>query len=93
MEASTTSTKQKKLTRDLRLQAQILRSIGWKYFKIVEFMKITLRQIQYACSVRLTSQRHLRERKSTIDVDSLQFLIEFVCASTKNRQMPYKVIP
>ena len=93
MKAPTTSTKQKKLTRDLRLQAQTLRSIGWKYSKIAEFMKITLRQVQYACFVRLTSQRHLRGRKSTIDADSLQFLIEFVCASAKNRQMPYKVIP
>ncbi len=93
MEAPTTPTKQKELTRDLRLQAQTLRSIGWNYSKIAEFMKITLRQVQYACSVRPTPQQHLRGRKSTIDADFLQFLVEFVCASAENRQMPYKVIP
>ena len=50
----TTPIKQPDLPRDLRLQAQTLKEIGCKYTKIAEHLKITLRQIQYACSHRST---------------------------------------
>ena len=89
----TTPTKQKELSRDLRLKAQTLKTIGWKYSKIADFLKITLRQAQYACFVRPTPQKTLCGRKTTLDADSRQFLIEFVCASRENRQIPYCQIP
>jgi len=93
MEPSTTPQKQKNLSRDSRLKVQTLREIGWTYFKIAEHLKITLRQVQYACSMRLTPQKKRCERKAIIDAESLQMLVEFVCASTENRQMSYKQIP
>ena len=93
MEPPKTLTKQSDLFRDIRLQARTLRDIGWKYFKIAEFLKITLHQVQYACSHRPTPQKLRCGRKSTIDVISRQFLVEFVCASTENRQLPYNQIP
>ncbi len=89
MEPPTTPTKQSDLPRDLRLQAQTLKGIGWKYAKIAGHLKITLRQVQYACSHRPTPQKRLCERKPTIDAESLQILIEFVCASQENRQLSY----
>lgn len=89
----TTPTKQSDLSRDMRLQAQTLRSIRWKYSAIADFLKITLHQVQYACSHRATPQKIRCGRKSTIDDISQQFLVEFVCASAENRQLPYNQIP
>ena len=81
------------LSRDLRLQAQTLRFIGWTYSKISDFLKVTLRQIQYACSMRATPQKLRCGRKATIDDVSRQFLVQFVCASMENRQLSYNLIP
>ena len=93
MEPPKTPTKQSDLSRDMRLQVQTLRAIGWKYSTIAEFLKVTLNQVQYACSHRPTPQKLRCGRKSTIDAISRQFLVEFVCASKKNRQLPYNQIP
>jgi len=93
MKPPTTPTKQSDLPRDLRLQVQTLRDIGWKYSKIAEHLKITIRQVQYASTHRPTSQKRQCGRKSTIDAESLQILIDFVCASQENRQLPYCQIP
>lgn len=93
MEPPKTPTKQSDLFRELRLQARTLREIGWKYFKIAEFLKITLHQVQYACPHRLTPQKLRCGRKPTIDALSRQFLVEFVCTSAENRQLPYNQIP
>ena len=89
MKLSITFTKQSDLPRDLRLQVQTLRNIGWKYFKIAEHLKIMIRQVQYVSTHRPTSQKRQCERKLTIDVKSLQILIDFVCASQENRQLSY----
>ncbi len=89
MKLSITFTKQSDLPRDLRLQVQTLRNIGWKYFKIAEHLKIMIRQVQYVSTHRPTSQKRQCERKSTIDVESLQILIDFVCASQENWQLSY----
>ena len=89
----TTPTKQIELTRDVRLKVQTLRSIGWKYSKIAEFLDVSLRQVQYACSNRPTPQKAITGRKSKLDAVSLEILIDFVCASKENRQMPYRQIP
>jgi len=93
MKPPITPTKQSDLPRDLRLQVQTLRDIGWKYSKIAEHLKITIRQVQYASTHRPTPQKRQCGRKSTIDAESLQILIDFVCASQENRQLPYCQIP
>lgn len=54
--------------------------------------KVTLRQVQYACSTRLTPQKHRCGARSAIDAESLKILVNFVCASSENRQMSYKQI-
>lgn len=92
-EPLTTPQKHKDLSRDLRIKVQTLREIGWTYAKIAEYMKISQRQVQYACAARLTPQKQRSGRKPTIDAASLRVLVEFICASAENRQMPYKEIP
>ncbi len=89
MKLSITFTKQSNLSCDLRLQIQTLRNIEWKYFKIAEHLKIMIRQVQYVSTHWSTLQKRQCERKSTINVESLQILIDFVCASQKNRQLSY----
>ena len=91
--APTTPTKQSDLPRDLRLQVHTLKDLGWKYSKIAEYLKITIRQVQYASTHRPTPLKHQCGRKSTIDAESLQILVDFVCASQENRQLPYCQIP
>lgn len=95
MKPSITPTKQSDfhLPRDLRLQVQTLRDIGWKHSKIAEHLKIMIRQVQYASTHRPTPQNRQCGRKSAIDAESLQILIDFVYASQENRQLPYCQIP
>ena len=93
MDPPKTPFKQIEISRDLRLQAQTLKEIGWKYAKIAEFLKITIRQVQYACSHRPTPQKIRSGRNATIDDNSRQILVEFVCASRENRQLSYWQIP
>ena len=65
--------------------------MGWSYAQTAERLQITIRQVQYACTVgRFTPQKKFRcGPKSLIDNASRQTLIEFVCASSENRRMPY----
>ena len=84
-----TPTKQTEVSRDTRLKIQVLRDIGWKYSAIANQLKITIRQVQYACNTRPTPQKQLCGRKPTLDAESRQLLVSFVCASSENRQTPY----
>ena len=53
-----TPKKQCDLSRDQRPQAFTLRDVGWSYAQIAERLKITIRQVQYACTVgRFTLQK------------------------------------
>ena len=88
-----TPTKQTEVSRDTRLKIQVLRDIGWKYSAIANQLKITIRQVQYACNTRPTPQKQLCGRKPTLDAESRQLLVSFVCASSENRQTPYWQIP
>ena len=86
-----TPKKQSDLTRDERIQACTLRDVSWKYAQIAQHLNITLRQVQYACTVgRPTPQKHRCGIKSALDDTSRQELIDFVCASAQNRQMTYQ---
>ena len=85
--------RQKELDRDLRLKAQTLRDLDWTYTAISKKLGIIIRQVQYTCTHRPTPQKHTRGRKLKINDFSLQILIQFVCASKRNRQMPFWQIP
>ncbi len=93
MKASTTLKRQFDLTRDQRIQVITLRDIDWKYEQIAQHLDITIRQIQYACIVnRSTSQKTRCGSKSIITDEARQILIDFVCASSKNRRMSFHQI-
>lgn len=79
----------KQLTRDQRLQVQALYATGWKYAPIAEELEITHRQVQWAVEHRYTPQNHKSGAHPVIDDISQQILIEFVCASRRNRRMSY----
>ena len=85
--------KQKDLSRDTRIKAQTLRDLGWTYSKIAAQLHISLRQVQWAVTHRPTPQKHTTGRPLKINAASRQILIEFVCASRKNQQLPFWKIP
>lgn len=83
----------KTLTRDLRLQVHTLHKIGLGYAEIASQLNISQRQVQYAWNHRLTPQFKCSGAKSSLNTESLQVLIEFVCASRRNRRLSYFEIP
>ena len=85
--------RQKETSRDLRIKAQTLRDLEWSYAAIAKKLNITIRQVQRAVTHRPTPQKHKTGRKPKIDDFSLQILTEFVCASKRNRRMPFWQIP
>ena len=87
--------KQKEFSRDTHLQIPTLKDVaGWSYSRIANELRITARQFEYACTTdRLTPQKKRCGRKPFIDAQSQEVLVEYVCASMRNRQMPYCQIP
>ncbi len=94
MELSTRSSTppRQQLSRDQRLEIRTLRDIGWTYKDIAARMKVTERAVQTACTVGATPQKR-SGRPGLLTPDQNTQLIEFVCASQKNRLMPYHQIP
>ena len=83
----------KSLTRDLRLQVHTLHDVGLTYAEIAAQLNISQRQVQYAWNHRLTPQFKCSGAKSFLRTESLQILIEFICASRRNRRLSYWQIP
>ena len=77
------------ISRDQRLQVQTLASLGLKYAEIAEELGITIRQVQYANTHRLTPQRRKRGRHSKLRPEQIEYLMGWVCLSKKNRHTPY----
>jgi hypothetical protein len=79
------------LTRDQRRDCQLLHSIGWSYSEIRLFTGHTVRQIGIACG----PQGKATPKKSTgrpplLTQAQVEELVEFVCASSKNRRMSFQ---
>ncbi len=55
------------ITRDQQLQVQTLAGVGLKYAEIAEELGITIQQVQYANTHRLTPQRRKRGRHVNSD--------------------------
>ena len=87
--------RQRDLSRDQRIQIQILHGLGWPYTKIVKHYnhEITFRQVQRACTSRPTPQKTQCGRKPFLDTASRKILVDFVCASAENRRLPFREIP
>ena len=90
LDTPATPKKQSDLTHDQRLQAIALRDIGWKYEQIAKHLDITIRQVQYACTIGWpTPQKARSGPKNVITDETRQMLIDFVCASSRKWIMNY----
>jgi hypothetical protein len=78
------------LTRDQRRDCQLLHSIGWSYKEIRRHTGYTKHQIQYACTIQHPTPKKRSGRPPALTLAQVEELVEFVCASTKNRRMSYE---
>jgi len=80
------------LTRNQRIQVQTLTEIGWEREAIARHLKITLRQVQYANSHRLTPQNRKSGPKAVIDTPYQAELVRFIRRSKETRRMRYEEV-
>ena len=79
------------LTRDQKHDCQLLHSIGWSYPKIEKHTGFTYYQIANAC--RQGSQSTPKKKSGCPPIltqAQIKELVEFVCASSKNRRMSFQ---
>lgn len=84
----------RQMTRDQRIQARTLHSIGLSYQDIQKWfiaeksIKLTYRQIYYACTTRATPQKRTG-RPPVLTTNQIEEIIDFVSLSKTNRRMAY----
>jgi hypothetical protein len=89
-----TPTKKGYLNRDDRLRIQTLFLVaGWSKSDIALQLNVTLDQIRYVLAHQLTPQKRKSGRRPLLEQQERKRLIEWVCASAKNRRSPWKEIP
>ena len=76
------------LTREQKCNCQLLRSLGWTYESISRHTGFTMRQVEHSCTIPPTPKKRFG-RPSALSQVKIEMLVEFVCASTKNRRMSY----
>lgn len=90
----TPKTPQKICTRDDHLRIQTLFFYaGWTRDDIALQLNLSLRQVKYALSHRLTPQKSRCGRNPLLGSPERKQLVDWVCASAKNRRMPWSQIP
>ena len=90
----TPKTPRKESTRDERLYIQTLYfDAGWTQEAIALQLNLSLGQIKYALSHRITPQKHCIGRKIRLNTPQRKRLIEWVTASKANRRVPWPEIP
>lgn len=81
------------LTRDQRIQVQTLRGVGFTYEAIANHLKITLRQVQYACSTEHLTPSKRSGRPPALSDEQLDELIDYIRQSKEARRMSYLRLP
>ena len=76
------------MTRDQRIQVQILRNAGWKYSEIAEHLQVSYRQVEVSCQKQVTPKKR-RGRPSVITDEMRQELVAYVCQSKRTRRMTH----
>lgn len=79
------------MNRDERREAQTLRSVGWGYAAIAAHCKITIRQVQYACTHPSTPKKR-EGRPSGINSETNEELIKLVQQTSSGRRLTYAQI-
>jgi transposase len=77
------------LTRDQKRDCQLLHSIGWSYGQIRTKTGYTIDQIARACRADRPTPRKRGGRPPILTQAQVEELVEFVCASAKNRRMSF----
>ena len=82
------------LTRDDRLRVQTLFFYaGFSKDEIALQLNLTLRQVKYAIAHRVTPKKQRCGRHPFLGPAERKQLVEWVCASAKNRRTPWHEIP
>ena len=90
----TPKTPTKDLSRDTRLRIQTFYlTAGWSKDDIALQLNVTPYQIKYALCHRITPQKQRSGRRPLLGPAERRQLIEWVCASAKNRRTPWHEIP
>ena len=93
-EIPTPKTPYKNTRRDDRLRAQTLFfDAGWSKSDIALQLNLTLDQVKYALRHRVTPQKTRSGRRPFLGPAERKQLIDWVCASRKNRRTPWDQIP
>jgi len=93
-ELPTPKTPKKECTRDDRLRVQTLYfQAHWSRSDIALQLNLTLYQVNYAIAHRVTPQKKRSGRRPLLGPQERKELVEWVCASKKNRRTPWKEIP
>jgi transposase len=79
-------------TRDQRLQAQTFHDAGLTYAQIRAPLGLTLRQVQYAVSHRLTPKKR-HGRPPILTQEEVNDIITWICVSKANRRTLWIKIP
>ena len=77
------------LSRDQRRDVQLLHIIGWSYTQIEKHIGYTYSQIGNAYRLRATPKKK-SGRPPILSPAQVEELVEFVCASAKNRRMSFQ---
>jgi len=77
------------LTRDQKRDCQLLHSIGWSYGQIRTKTGYTIDQIVRAYRADRPTPRKRGGRPPILTQAQVEELVEFVCASAKNRRMSF----
>lgn len=86
--------KGKNCTRDDRLRIHTLFFIaGWSKPQIALQLNLSLDQVKYALQHRVTPQKQRSGRRPFLSPLERRQLVEWVCASSKNRRTPWHEIP
>jgi hypothetical protein len=93
-EIPTPKTPTKNTKRDDRLRVQTLFfDAGWSKPQIALQLNLTLDQVKYALRHRVTPQKQRTGRRPLLGPAERKQLIDWVCASKKNRRTPWDQIP
>jgi hypothetical protein len=71
------------------LQIQTLRGVGFTYEAIASDLKITLRQVQYACTAEHPTPSRRSGRPAALSDTKLDELIDYIKQSKETRRMSY----
>ncbi|KAL1966992.1 hypothetical protein VTN77DRAFT_3736 [Rasamsonia byssochlamydoides] len=91
-EPAKSTTQKQWTTRDERIRIHLMRDLGYTYKQIASYIGLSIRQVQYACSIKDPAPKKPPGRRSQLSEAQLDAVEAFLRASEENRRMSYKKI-